>query len=135
MAKDDLMNGVQTGQTIWHEVHSVPGRNGRVIDLALFTGHTVYASGETATYAGVEVIDTTDGKEPFTGNMTVLLEDGSVSNQTFKGEATFKEGSNRVGGTGTWKMVNGTGRFAKLRGGGPFKWAVNGDKYHAEFSA
>jgi len=30
---------------------------------------------------------------------------------------------------------NGTGRFANLRGGGPFKWAVDGDEYRAEFSA
>jgi hypothetical protein len=134
MAKGDLMNGVRTSRTIWHEARSAPGREGAV-DLALFTGHIVYASGETATFAGVEVIDTTDGKETFTANETVLLEDGSVSTQIFKGEATFKEGPGRVGGSGTWEMVNGTGRFANLRGGGPFKWAVDGDEYRAEFSA
>ena len=91
MAKGDLMSGVRTSQTICHEARSVPGREGS-IDLALFTGHIVYASGETATFAGVEVIDTTDGKDTF-------------------------------------------GRFASLRGGGPFKWAVNDDEYRAEFSA
>ena len=135
MANDDLMNGVQTGQTIWNESHSVPGGKSRAIDLALFNGHIVYANGETGTYAGVDVIDTIEGKETFTANTTVLLADGSVSNQTFEGKATFKVGSDHIGGTGTWKLVNGTGRFAKLRGGGTFEWTVAGDKYRAEFSA
>ncbi|HXV26276.1 MAG TPA: hypothetical protein VED46_18730 [Alphaproteobacteria bacterium] len=134
MTQDDLMHGVQTGQTIWHEAHAVPGRQGDAIVLALFTGNIEYASGDTASYAGFDVIHTGGATERFTGTMTVLLEDGSVSTQTFEGEETFKEGPNRVGGTGTWKIVDGTGRFAELRGGGPLKWSVDGDKWHAEFS-
>ena len=135
MADHDLMNSVQTGQTIWHETHSIAGQNGRAIDVALFNGRVVYASGETGTYVGVEVIDMSDDDEAFSGNTTFLLEDGSVSNQTLEGKATFKDGSGRIGGTGRWKMVNGTGRFANLHGSGSFKWEVVGDSYRAENSA
>ena len=133
MPDDDFLNGVQSGLTIWNEEQNIPGREIRTVVLALFNGNIVYASGENATYAGVEVIDITDSKEPFSGNMTVLLKDGSVSNQTFEGEATFNEGPGRVSGIGKWTMAGGTGRFASLFGGGQFKWAIDGDKYHAEF--
>jgi hypothetical protein len=134
MVRNDLMHGVQTGQTIWHEAHAVSGRAGETIVLALFTGQIEYASGDTASYAGFDVIQTSGAAERFTGTMTVLLEDGSVSTQTFEGEETNREGRNRVIGSGTWKMVDGTGRFAELRGGGSLKWLVDGDKWRAEFS-
>ena len=135
MAQNDLMTGVQTAQTIWHEVHDAAGQQCRVLDLSVFQGRIQYANGETAAFAGAEVIEISDDREPFTGHWTVLLKDGSVSNQIFRGEATFKEGPDRVAGTGTWEMVGGTGRFATLRGRGTFAWTVKGDDYRAEFSA
>jgi hypothetical protein len=131
MTKDVLMNGIQTGKTIWH--HSVRGSNGGTFDLAMFNGQIVYPSGETGTYAGVEVIDHADGKD--SGHVIVLLEDGSVSNQVVRGEVTFNEGTTLFRGIGVWEMVGGTGRFAELRGGGTYKWEVDGDNWHAEFSA
>jgi hypothetical protein len=134
MSGDDFFNGVQSGLTIWHDEQTIPGQEIRTVVLALFNGSIVYASGENATYAGVEIIDVADSKEPFSGNMTVLLKDGSISNQTFEGEATFKDSPGRVSGIGTWSMVGGTGRFANVHGGGQFKWAIDGDVYNAEFS-
>jgi hypothetical protein len=133
MPNDDFLNGTQDGLTIWHEEKSISGAENCTVVFALFNGSIVYANGENATYAGVEVIDVSDSKEPFSGQMTVLFKDGSISNQTFEGEATYNEGAGRVGGTGRWKMVTGTGRFADLSGGGQFKWAIDGDEYHAEF--
>ncbi|MGH6937828.1 hypothetical protein [Hypericibacter sp.] len=135
MAPHDLTKGMQTAQTIWHEAHDAAGGRGGRFDLAAFKGQILYANGETAAFAGAEVIETSDDKEPFTGNWTVLLKDGSVSNQTFTGVATFKEGPDRVGGTGNWAMIGGTGRFATLRARGTFTWSIDGDDYRAEFSA
>src|SRR5262245_50289091 len=131
MTKEALVNGVQTGKTIWH--HSVRGPSGSIFDLALFNGQIVYADGEAGTYAGVEIIDLASGRD--SGHVIVLLEDGSVSNQTVRGEVTFTDGETHFRGTGIWEMVDGTGRFAELRGAGTYKWEVDGDKWRAEFSA
>jgi hypothetical protein len=131
MTKSDLMTGVQTGRTIWH--HSVQGPDGRTLDLALFNGQMVCPNGETGTYAGVEIIDMAEGTD--FGQVMVLLEDGSVSNQTMKGEVTFTESATRLRGTGRWEMVGGTGRFAELRGSGSYTWEVDGEKWRAEFGA
>jgi hypothetical protein len=131
MTKNFLMNGIQTGKTIWH--HSVPGPDGGSLELAQFNGQIVYPNGETGTYAGLEVIDLTSGKD--SGHVVVLLEDGSVSNQVVKGEVTFTDGSTVLRGIGVWEMVGGRGRFADLRGGGTYKWEMNGDNWRAEFSA
>ena len=133
MAKNDLMNGVHDGRTIWHVEQEIRGKKGHAIVPALFIGEVIYASGETGTYAGVEVIEVAGVKESFAGKMVILLKDGSVSNQTFEGKGKFEDG--RSSGTGRWKLVKGTGRFAGLRGGGPFEWTVVGDKYDAQFSA
>src|SRR5262245_38406693 len=131
MTKEALVNCLQTGKTIWH--HSVGGPGGSTFDLALFNGQIVYPDGEAGTYAGVEVIDLANGKD--SGQVIVLLQDGSVSNQTVRGGVTFTDGPTRFRGTGVWEMVGGTGRFAELRGGGTYKWEVDGDEWRAEFSA
>ena len=131
MTKHILMNGVQTGKMIWHKSASGPG--GGTFDLGLFNGQIVYANGETGTYAGVEIIDQAGGSD--SGQVMVLLEDGSVSNQSVRGEVTFKDGATRFRGIGIWEMLNGTGRFAELRGRGTYKWEVDGDNWRAEFSA
>jgi hypothetical protein len=135
MPDGNFFNGVQNGLTIWHEEQTGPGSDDRTLVLALFNGSITYTNGETGTYAGVEIIDITNSKEPFSGSMTVLLKDGSISNQSFEGEATSKEGPNAVSGIGKWKLVSGTGKFANLGGGGQFEWNIDGDKYHAEFGA
>jgi hypothetical protein len=131
MMKDVLMNGIQTGKTILH--HSVRVPSGGTFDLATFNGQIAYSSGETGTYAGVEIIDHAGGKD--SGQVIVLLEDGSVSNQVVRGEVTFNDGATLFRGIGVWEMVDGTGRFANLRGGGTFKWEVDGDNWRAEFNA
>jgi hypothetical protein len=133
MAANDFLAGVQDGLTIWHEARDVPGTVPRRIALALFQGTIRFAGGETGTYAGVETIELSDDREPFSGRMTVLLADGSISNQTFEGIATHRESETRLGGTGTWRTVDGSGRFDGLRGGGRFNWSIDGDNYHAEF--
>lgn len=131
MKKDVLMNGIQTGKTIWH--HSARGSDGSSIDLAQFNGQILYTNGETGTYAGLEVIDLTSGKD--SGHVMVLLKDGSVSNQLVKGEVTFTDGSTVFRGIGVWEMVGGTGRFADLRARSTYNREMNGDNWRAEFSA
>jgi hypothetical protein len=133
MPDGDFLHGVQSGLTIWNVEQRIPGREIRKVILALINGSIAYANGENATYAGVEVIDTTDKNEPFSGYMTVLFKDGSISNQTFEGEATINNGPGQVSGIGTWRMESGVGRFATQRGSGEFTWEIDGDKYHAEF--
>ena len=131
MTKNVLMNGIQTGKTIWH--HSVRGPDRGTFDLAQFNGQIVYPNGETGTYAGLEVIDLASGKD--SGHVIVLLEDGSVSNQEVRGEVTFHDGKELFRGIGVWEMVGGTGRFADVRGSGTYKWEMNGENWHAEFGA
>ncbi len=48
MTKDVLMNGIQTGKTIWHKSARGPG-GGDIVDLALFNGQIVYPNGESGT--------------------------------------------------------------------------------------
>lgn len=112
MPDGNFLNGVQSGLTIWNVEQKIPGRETRTVVLALIKGSIAYANGENATYAGVEVIDTTDKYEAFSGYMTVLFKDGSISNQSFVGEATINNGPGQVSGIGTWKMEGGVGRFA-----------------------
>src|SRR5262245_47984765 len=135
VAARGLMRGVQDGLVIWHETRREHRRGGHNIMVALFKGKVRFASGDIGTYAGVEVVDMTDKRGPFSGQMTILLEDGSISNQSFTGVMKYQDGPERVGGTGSWKLVNGTGRFARRRGGGKFSWSMDGDKYHADFDA
>jgi hypothetical protein len=104
--RDVLMNGIQTGKTIWHK--SVRGSGGGLVDLALFNGQIVYPNGETGTYAGVEIINLADGKD--SGQVIVLLEDGSISNQVVRGEVTFNEGA-------TLSVASGSGKWWAARGG------------------
>jgi len=130
----DLTNGVMTARTVWHSMEDAAGQAGGTTDLALFNGTVLYANGESALYAGVEAIDMSGEREPFSGNRTVLLSDGSVSTQSFTGEVTFREAAGRFGGSGRWKQESGTGRFAGLTGGGVFTWSVDGETYREEFS-
>lgn len=134
MPRGDLLNGAMTGETVWHSMQDAPGQNGGTAVLALFNGTVKYASGESALYAGVEIINMNGESEPFTGSRTVLLDDGSVSTQSFAGEVTFREAEGRFGGSGTWKLETGTGRFAGLAGGGGFTWSIDGDTYREQFA-
>jgi hypothetical protein len=133
MAGSDLMNGHMEGEIVWHKMLQVARAGGGEIEVALFTGRIDFANGETGSYAGVETVDFADAKAPFTGYRTVMLEDGSLSNQSFEGMTTFQEESGRVGGTGTWKLIDGTGRFAGLRGSGTFRWELSGEDYRETF--
>lgn len=133
MPRADFFNGVHTGQGIRHDIYNVPGKKGRQIDLEMFSGFITYASGETATSSGLSWADITNGLGSFGGNLLVLLEDGSISRQTFKSKIKLKDGSDRAAGKGEWKMVDGTGQFAKVRGGGTFTWTMIGDKFRTAF--
>ena len=80
-----------------------------------------------------ETVGTFDDPGVFSGNAIVVLQDGSVSNQTFEGTTDATTDPNRLSGTGTWKMESGTGRFAGLTASGPFRWSMVGDEYEDEF--
>lgn len=79
MLGGELVTGVMTARTVWHSMGDAARQGGGTTDLALFNGTVLYANGESALYAGVEVIDMSGAREPFTGNRTILLGDGSVS--------------------------------------------------------
>jgi hypothetical protein len=98
----------------------------------VFVGQVVFANGERGTYFGSETVGTFDDPGAFSGNAIIVLEDGSVSNQTFEG-TTMTGGIDRFAGTGTWRMESGTGQFAGLQGSGPFKWSLIGDDYEDDF--
>lgn len=133
MDKHDFTKGRHSSRIIWHQAHDIPGHGGRSIDAAVFVGQVVFVNGERGTYVGSEVVGTIDDPEVFSGNAIIVLDDGSVSNQTFQGKTETTDGQDRFAGTGTWKMENGTGRFAGLQGSGPFKWSLVGDEYEDEF--
>jgi hypothetical protein len=135
MAKDDFLTGVQTGETIWHEAMTGASPEGRQLVLALFKGQVDFANGEQGTYAGVETIAVNEEAEPFSGTHTFMLADGSTSNQTFGGVVTRRDAPDSISGVGTWKITDGTGRLADLRGGGSFTWSIEGERYCAEFRA
>src|SRR5262249_15988771 len=134
MDKHDFMKGRKASRIVWHQAHEIAGQKGRSIDPALFTGQVTFLSGERGTYIGCEVVGTTKDPDAFSGNAIILLDDGSVSTQTFEGRSETTSGPDRFAGTGTWRMESGTGQFAGLRGSGPFRWSIIGDDYEEEFS-
>jgi hypothetical protein len=67
----------------------------------LFAGHVFFVGGEHGTYIGSEVLGTIDDSEVFSGNAIIVLEDGSVSNQTFEGRIETTKDSDHFAGTGT----------------------------------
>jgi hypothetical protein len=130
----DLTRGKHRSRTTWHARPGTGGSKAAALELAQFNGEVLYASGETALYAGVEVIDFADEREPFQGSLIIVLRDGSISTQRIAGVVTARQDMQRVSGTGTWEFVSGTGRFAGLTGGGTFTWSADGDEYSSEFS-
>lgn len=135
MADSNLMNGRMVGAIIWRKLQPIAGPGGGEVEVALFNGRIDFANGETGTYAGVETVDFGDDRAPFTGHRFIMLEDGSLSNQTFDGWTISAEGPQHFRGEGTWQLIDGTGRFATLRGGGTFRWELNGEDYRETFSA
>ena len=134
MNKHNFMTGRKASRIIWHQQHEIAGQIGRSIDAALFAGQVTFGSGERGTYIGSEVVGTTSDPEAFSGNAIIPLGDGSVSTQTFEGRSETTNGPDRFAGAGTWRMESGTGRFAGLRGSGPFRWSMIGDEYEEEFN-
>jgi hypothetical protein len=135
MRDDRFMRGSHASQIIWHQVQAVAGQGTSSIEMAAFVGQVLYKSGERGTWIGIETVGTVDNPDIFSGNAIVLLEDGSVANETFEGKTERKDGPDRFAGTGTWRMQGGTGRFAGLHGSGQFRWSLDGDRYEDEFSA
>lgn len=135
MNENNFMSGTHASQVIWHRVQAVVGQGHCSIEVAAFVGQVLYASGERGTWIGVETVGTVDDPDIFGGSAIVLLEDGSVGNETFEGKAERKDGPDRFAGTGTWRIQGSTGRFAGLHGSGQFKWSLVGDRYEDEFSA
>ena len=133
MSAKNFMRGSHTSRIIWHRVQGIGGQADRSIEVAAFVGQVTYADGERGTYVGVEAVGAVDDPDAFRGSAIIVLDDGSVSNQTFEGKTESKDGPDRFAGTGTWRMVSGTGRFAGLQGSGPFKWSLIGDQYEDEF--
>jgi hypothetical protein len=133
MDSKGFMNGRHRSRIIWHHPHPIVGYKSTSIDAGVFVGEVVFANGERGTYIGSETVGTFDDPGVFTGNAIVVLQDGSVSNQTFEGTTDATTDPGRLNGTGTWKMESGTGRFAGLNASGPFKWSMVGDEYEDEF--
>jgi hypothetical protein len=129
------MSGTHASQIIWHRVQAIAGQKERSIEAVAFVGQVLYASGERGTWIGVEAVGEVDDPGIFRGNAIVVLEDGSVGNETFEGKTDRKERPDRFAGTGTWRMHGGTGRFAGLQGSGQFRWSLVGDRYEDEFGA
>lgn len=134
MTGNDLMNGSMVGAIVWQKLQPVAGPGGGEVEVALFNGSVEFANGKTGTYAGVETVDLGDARAPFSGHRIVMLADGSKSNQSFDGWTTSAPGPKQFRGEGTWRLIDGTGRFAGLRGGGTFRWELDGADYRETFS-
>ena len=125
-------SGIHRSRIIWHRSRRIAGSDAS-IDAAVFVGEVVFRNGERGTYIGSETIGTTHDPGAFSGNAIIVLDDGSVSNQTFEGKTEATNGPDRFAGTGTWRMESGTGRFTGLKESGPFKWTITGDEYEDQF--
>ena len=132
MSADNFMHGRHASQVTWNRVQPVAGQADRSVEVAVFVGQVTYADGERGTYIGVESVGAGD-PDGFNVHAIILLEDGSVSNQTFEGKTDSIDASGRLAGPGTWRMVSGTGRFAGIEASGPFRWSLLGDHYEDEF--
>ena len=128
----DFMSGRHHSRIVWHRSHQIAGGPASV-DAAVFAGEVIFRNGERGTYVGSETVGTPRDPGAFSGYAIIVLNDGSVSNQTFEGTAEPPDGSDRFSGTGTWRMESGTGQFLGLKGSGPFKWTMTGDEYEDEF--
>lgn len=112
----DLMNGRPTARSTWHQEQTVERQNDLTIDLAVFNGSISYAGGGSAGFALVEAMQISEVAEPFATTIIVVLPDGSVSDQSFEGKRTFRNGPSpvREGGTRQFAVM---GRFLGLPGG------------------
>jgi hypothetical protein len=135
MDTDDFKKGKKASRIVWHRAHQIAGQRHWSIDAGVFAGEVIFANGERGTYIGSEAVGTTNDPGAFSGTAIIVLEDGSVSRQTFDGQTEAPNGSDRLTGTGAWKMDSGTGRFDGLSGAGSFKWSMIGDDYEEEFSS
>ena len=130
----DFGCGVQLSRRHWQ--HSPdPDGNGVQVDLGAFNGTIAFGNGETAVFVGVETVDLSRTDEAFSGTLVALLPDGSASHQRFSGRLTFRDPGGRIGGTGEWQALWGTGRLAGLTGGGGMDWVIEAGLWRASFRA
>jgi len=125
------MRGVQTSRYTWSRAAGVDDAAPGIL-LATFAGTVIFASGEAADFAGIEVVDASQPDEPFAGSATILCADGSVSHQDFSGWLEARDGG-VLRGSGRWSFLSGTGRFADLTGSGGVRWTIEDDVWRAEF--
>lgn len=134
MSASKFASGTLIARTAWYQEREIGGPARRKIALALFEGEVRYADGERGDYIGPETIEIDNPALPYRGTCIILLKDGTESHQTFDERMTETDCAGRMIGIGTWKLINGTGRFRELRGGGNMTWVIENDEWRAEFS-
>ena len=119
--------GRQESTTIW-----TSEAQGGVL-LSAFEGRIVFANGLQGRCAGVETIDLTDD-DAFRGTLIVTLPDGSVCRQAFAGRTLGRRSEAELHGDGSWSVMEASGRFHGLSGGGIFQWQLDRVAYVATFA-
>ena len=132
MSFDDYANQKVIFQNVRLDTVHPGDKDGRTVDVGLWTGQTIFRNGEIATTSGVETTDGRDGAFSIRGYTVNVLPDGATFSASYEGKTRVKPDSNKFTTEGEWTFAAGTGRLAGIKGGGTFKAEGAGDKGHAD---
>jgi hypothetical protein len=92
--------------------------SGHTLALVRFSGLAFLDNGDVAEVTGTETLDRTGGKGTYQGYEVLTFEDGSTVVSRFEGRNMPGENEEQVQFEGTFRYVDGTGRFAGIEGSG-----------------
>lgn len=113
--------GTFSGKINWQTATSMPHAPGHELSLGEISGPQQCSDPNwqdvTITYWGYA--DLVEGNGTQRGHWVNNHADGDQDYGTFEGRITTSEGQTQM--EGTWEYKGGTGKFAKIRGGGAYK--------------
>ena len=115
------ISGTFSGRVNWQTTASIPHSPGRVLSLGEVAGPQQCADPNWAdvkiTYWGYA--DLVEGSGTQRGHWVNNHADGDQDCGTFNGRIKTSHGHTVI--EGTWEYTGGTGKFAKIQGGGTYK--------------
>ncbi len=127
LARAETEKGRDIHHTIKIETIKVGDVPNHIVGVAEFKGLVFYDNGEVATVSGVTIFDYINGSGPAQGYELRTFEDGSQQVHKWQGNTTvIQEGEIHLF-EGTFSYIQGTGRFAEIKGSGTYSYRGFGE--------